>query len=72
MHNNNTIAKAVKLLDLELKTVSRTLEQLQTARTALAGPVPINGRRPLSAAARRRIGDAQRLRWAKAKRKKAA
>jgi chorismate mutase len=75
MQSTHLIRKAIKAVDAEIAKYSKT-------RATLAGlisttkngnnVVPITGRRTMSAAARRRIGDAQRLRWAKTKRKKAA
>jgi hypothetical protein len=61
-------------LGLELKRVRRALSVLRHMGTGngygrSAGAVP---RRRLSAAARKRIADAQRARWAKFRAKKAA
>lgn len=58
-----------KLMQKEKAQHVREIAKLDAALAALgngAGP-----RRTLSAAARKRIGDAQRKRWAKAKREKA-
>jgi hypothetical protein len=62
-----TIAKILASIDSEIA-------QLKQARALLSGdaygkdaPFPLRTRRKMSAAARKRIGDAQRKRWAKQK-----
>lgn len=66
----NVFAGVVKLMKRDRAQHVREIAKLDAALTALgsngAGP-----RRAMSAAARKRIGDAQRKRWAKAKRQKA-
>jgi hypothetical protein len=57
----------IKQLRAARRVASRQVEQIDAALAALNGAG--NRKRTLSAAARKRIGDAQRKRWAKAKRK---
>jgi hypothetical protein len=58
-----------------LATIDAEISRLQQARALLTGIATgttkptTRKRRKLSAAARKRIGDAQRARWAKAKKK---
>jgi chorismate mutase len=72
MQSTHLIRKAIKAVDAEIAKYSKT-------RATLAGLISTtkNGNnvvpiRSISAAGRRRIAAAQRLRWAKIKRKKAA
>ncbi len=70
------LTKAVRQLRKEREQARRRLEQLDTALKALSGVGGLNRgtvrnrtksgkRRPMSAAARKRIAAAQRARWAK-------
>jgi hypothetical protein len=70
------LTKAVRQLKKEREQARRRLEQLDTALRALSGVGGLNRgtvrshtinakRRPMSAAARKRIAAAQRARWAK-------
>jgi hypothetical protein len=76
MQSAYLIRKAIKAVDAEIAKYSKTRAILAGLIGTTSKPannvVPITGRRTMSAAARRRIGDAQRLRWAKTKRKRAA
>jgi hypothetical protein len=62
-------------LDNILTSIDSEIAQLKQARALLSGDVtkktasasPVRKRRKMSAAARKRIGDAQRKRWAKQK-----
>jgi hypothetical protein len=63
------MARIVRQLEAERRTTERELERIQRALQALRGKGAPRGKRVLSAAARKRIGDAQRLRWARTKRK---
>jgi hypothetical protein len=61
---------AVQAIQKERKQMAGELAKLDAALTALQGRASVDGagpRRVLSAAARKRIGDAQRKRWAKQK-----
>jgi len=55
-----------KILDLQSKVKGRSVHPV-----AAAAPKPAGGKRNLSAAARKRIADAQKKRWAEHRRRKA-
>ncbi len=70
----NVSSKVVTLLHKEHTRLTNELHRVTAALTAF-GKVYTNGTRPkrtISAAGRKRIAAAQRARWAKIKRKKAA
>lgn len=76
----DNLARVITDLQSENRRLEGELKRVQGALTVLRGLSGSNGRkgttvkirRKLSAAARKRIADAQRARWAKWKAKKAA
>ena len=59
------VSSIIAQLKVERDRVMQQLSGLNAALTAFAGVYVGNGRRPISAAGRRRIAAAQRARWAK-------
>ena len=59
------VSSIIGQLKLERDRVERQLSGLNAALTAFAGAYAQPKRRKLSAGARKKIGDAQRKRWAK-------
>ena len=67
MYSNDLIRKVIKAVDADIARLRKTravLTRLNGTATNPSNVVPINAKRHMSAAARKRIGDAQRLRWA--------
>jgi hypothetical protein len=61
-----------KLMRKERAAHVREIAKIDNALEALGTAAGRGGKRTMSAAARKRIGDAQRARWAKVKRKSKA
>ena len=62
------MARIVKQLETERRAAEKELDRITSALQALRGMGKIKGTRMLSKEARKRIGDAQRARWAKTRR----
>lgn len=62
------MARIVKQLETERRAAEKELDRITSALRALKGIAKTGGTRVLSKEARKRIGDAQRKRWAKTRR----